>query len=324
MKTLVLMCVAALGLLVAMLAFGLVLGGPAVPAPMASVNDPFNEVDFSDVPLPEQVLARDGTPLVYRRYLPRKGGPLRGHVVLVHGSSAWGRSLHPMAKALAAAGQAVYVPDVRGHGGSGPRGLTQHLGQLEEDLQDLVAVWQLSQPATLVGFSAGGGLALRVAGGPQAGLFAGYLLLAPFIGHDAPTYRPHAGGWVSVGVPRVLALSALNAVGVTVFNHLPVTRFALDEEARRWLTPTYNHTLALNFRPQLNWAANLRAVTQPLQVLVGAQDEVFVPERFDEVFASHGHPGVVKLLPGVGHIGLTLDESALADVVAAVAALQAR
>ncbi|MBA4255343.1 MAG: alpha/beta hydrolase [Polaromonas sp.] len=320
MKTLVLTCLAVLGLLLAMLAFGLALGGPVPPQPLGSVNDAFDEVDFSNVPAPQQVLARDGTPLIYRAYRPARGKSACP-VVLVHGSSAWGRSLHPMAQALAEAGHAVYVPDVRGHGGSGPRGQVGHIGQLEEDLEDLVAAWQLPPTATLVGFSAGGGLALRLAGSERAALFSGYVLLAPFVGHDAPTYRAGGGGWVNVGMPRVVALTALNAVGIRAFNHLPVTRFALDDEASRVLTPTYDYNLAMNFRPRTDWAANVRAVSQPLQVVVGADDEVFQADQFDGVFASHGHPGVVRVVPGVGHMGLTLEASALEEVVASVASL---
>ncbi len=320
MKTLVLICCTLLGLLLSMLVFGLVLGGPVSPPPLASVNEPFEAVSFADVPMPKQVLARDGTPLVYRNYLPGKGK--RGcPVVLVHGSSAWGRSMHPMAKAMSAAGHEVFVPDVRGHGGSGPRGHADHLGQLEEDMEDLVSAWRLPQSATLVGFSAGGGLALRLAGSQWAPLFSNYVLLAPFVGHDAPTGRPQGGGWVNVGLPRELALSALNAVGIHLFNHLPVSRFALDEDASRSLTSYYDHNLAMNFQPARDWAANVRAVSRPLRVLVGEEDEVFVAERFDDVFANNGHPGIVKVVAGVGHVGLTLDAPALAEVVATVGAL---
>lgn len=82
---------------------------------------------------------------------------------------------------------------------------------LESDLAAFVQAAQPPQPSTLVGFSAGGGFALRVAGSQQQKLFHSYLLLSPFINPKAPNQRPDSGGWVSVGVPRIVALSVLNA-----------------------------------------------------------------------------------------------------------------
>lgn len=66
-----------------------------------------------------------------------------------------------------------------------------YFGQLEDDLEDLVAVVRKTspyQPLTLLGHSAGSGFALRIASSPIQNLFARTVLLAPFLGHDAPTY----------------------------------------------------------------------------------------------------------------------------------------
>jgi alpha-beta hydrolase superfamily lysophospholipase len=66
-----------------------------------------------------------------------------------------------------------------------------YFGQLEDDLEDLVAVVRKTspyQPLTLLGHSAGGGFALRIASSPIQNLFARTVLLAPYLGHDALTY----------------------------------------------------------------------------------------------------------------------------------------
>ncbi|MGZ5136548.1 MAG: alpha/beta hydrolase, partial [Burkholderiales bacterium] len=143
-------------------------------------------------------------------------------------------------------------------------------------------------------------------------------LLSPFISQDAPTYRPNAGGWVSVGVPRWFAIGVLDAFGMRLFNDLPVIRFALDERDKAALTPQYSFSLAQNFRPERDYRANIRAVKQPLSVVAGADDEVFHADKFAMVFKAEGKDIAVTLVPGIGHINLTLDPRAVQAAVSAV------
>ncbi len=312
--------------LVTALAAAIVFGGPSEPVPMASINDPFKSVDLADLPALRRFPARDASPLAFRTYLPTQATPgtPRGSVVLVHGSSADSRSLHVLARALAGAGYTAYALDMRGHGASGSKGLIDHVGQLEDDIEDFMRALQPLRPVTLVGFSSGGGFALRVAASERQRLFEHYLLLSPFIGQDAPSYRPDSGGWVSVGVPRIVALSLLNAAGVHAFDDLPVTRFALNDVAKAMLTPQYSFALAQNFRPLPDWGASIRAAAQPMALVAGRDDEAFHAERFEAIFADAGRPVPVTLLPGVGHIGLTLDPVAVAAVVSALDRLNAQ
>ena len=163
-------------------------------------------------------------------------------------------------------------------------------------------------------------------GSPRASgraLFAHYLLLSPFISQDAPTTRPDSGGWVSIGLPRIVAVSMLDAVGVQAFNHLPVARFALNDAAKAFLTPEYSYALALNFRPPRDYRASIRGATRPMALLAGSDDEAFFTDRFAPLFAAEGKPLPVTLLPGIGHIALTLDPVAVQAAVAAVNRLNA-
>ena len=302
-------------LLLALLAAAIAFGGPDDPPPMSSINDPFARVDYRTLPPLQQLPARDGTGLAYRIYAP--AGAARGSVLLLHGSSADSRSMHGLARALADAGLAAVALDVRGHGATGTKGVIDHVGQLDEDLEDVVRALRLPRPLTLAGFSAGGGFALRFAAGEHQALFDRYLLLAPFIGQDAPTYRPDSGGWVRVGVPRIVAIGLLNSLGVHAFDALPVARFALNEQARAMLTPQYSYALAMNYRPPPDWRATIRAAGQPMQLLAGADDEVFHAGRFAALFAAEGKAVPVTLLPGIGHITLALEPRALQAIVAA-------
>ena len=304
-------------ILVAALAAALTFGGPAQPAPMASIGTPFKGVDFSGMPAPNRFTARDGHALSYREYSP-VGEAARGSVILVHGSSARSESMHPMARGLARAGYTVYALDVRGHSTPDPKGQIGYVGQLEDDLEDFLKSVQPTAPRTLIGFSAGGGFALRFASDPRKALFDRYLLLSPFLHQNAPTDRPGTGGWVSIGLPRIVALALLDRAGITRFHTLPVTAFALDDNARTFLTPQYAFNLALNFRPRNDWRADIAAATQPMEVLAGRDDEVFFADRFEDAFADAGRPVVVTLVPGVGHIDMSLKPAAIDAVVLAL------
>lgn len=310
----------AIALPVAALALALVFGGPSRPAPMAAINDPFKAVDFSGLPPVSTFRADDGTPLAYRHYAAAT--PARGSVTLVHGSSASSHSMHPLAKSLVAAGYTVYALDIRGHGESGAKGHIDHIGQLESDVAAFVRAVRPPQPSTLAGFSAGGGFVLRFAASPHQSQFGSYLMLSPFISQDAPNQKPGSGGWVSVGIPRIVALSILNAVGVQALNGLVVSSFALNDHARALLTPEYDFNLAMNFRPRSDYEADLRNVQRPSAIVAGSVDEAFHSDQLEAMVRGAGKAWPVVLVPGLGHIPLTLEAAGLQAIVQQVGKLQ--
>jgi len=309
--------------LTVLVAAAITFGGPRPIATMASVSDPFRQVDFSGVPPVQRYTAADGASLAYRRYAPAAGAE-RGSVVLVHGSSGSSNSMHPMARAFAGAGYVAYALDIRGHGDSGRKGQIAYVGQLEDDMAAFVKAVAPKQPSSLVGFSSGGGFTLRVAGGPRQDLFQSYLLLSPYLAHDAPTARSDSGGWVSVGIPRFVGISLLNRVGVHGFNDLPVIAFAVNEKSRAVLTPEYSYALMVNFAPHRDYVADIKGARHPCALIAGDADEIFRAEQFEPVVRAQGKDWPVTLLPGVGHIPLSLDGAALGKAVEAVGKLQAK
>ena len=313
-----------LGLVVAIFGIAIIFGGPRTPHPMGSIVDPFSSVDFSDLPPPASLTARDGTKLAYRSYAPAASAPGEGCVVLIHGSSATSSSMYPMAKELSAAGFTTYALDIRGHGGSGRKGQIAYIGQLEDDLTDFIQAVSPPLPATLAGFSSGGGFAVRVAGSSRQDLFQSYLLLAPFLSHDAPTLRPDSGGWTSVGLPRIIALAVLNGFGVRTFNSLPVLRFGVSENAKAILTPEYSYSLTMNFSPHRDYLADLRSMHRPFRVLIGAQDEVYYPDRFTDILKQAGKDIPVTVIPGVDHIHLILSPTAFEQSIEALKTLRSQ
>ncbi len=303
------------------LALALALGGPTPLPTKHSVADPFVGVDFRGMPALSRFTARDGAALAYRAYPPAEGQPARGSVMLVHGSSANSRSVDPLARSFAEAGFAVYAFDIRGHGESGRRGHIGYIGQLEDDLEDFMrSVPPGPGPKTLVGFSSGGGFALRVAGGSRQGLFDNYLFMSPYVHYKAATARSgDAAGWASVGMPRMVALVMLNAAGVTALNDLEVVDFAVNPNPQAQLTSSYSYALAANFQPRDDYRAGLRAITRPAAVIAGRDDEIFHADKFRQVFDEAGRTDIpVTLVPATGHIALTLSPAGRAAAVAAV------
>ena len=156
---------------------------------------------------------------------------------------------------------------------------------------------------------------LRIAASGMQSAFDHYLLLSPFLGPDAPNYRPGSGGWVSVGVPRIVVLMALNKAGIRYWNYLPVTRFALSEQARKLLTPEYDFNLNTNFAASQDYRQDLLNAKGKVAILAGDADELLKSQELQGIVQRAGKDWPVNLLPGIGHMGLTLDKAALKSVV---------
>ena len=302
---------------------GLVWGGPKPLPPLRSIGDPFNGLRFDDLPALRYFTARDGTPLAYRYYEPAGQGKGLGSVMLVHGSSANSNSVHPLAQSFVTAGYTVYAFDIRGHGQSGARGQVQYIGQLDDDLEDFVQATQPAKPRTLLGFSSGGGFALRVASSPRGAQFDNFLLMAPYIHYKAITNRSgDAAGWASVGLPRFVSLALLNRFGVAYFNDLAVLNFAVTDNPKADLVRQYSYALAVSFQPLDDYRAGLRSIARPTEVIAGADDELFFADQYRPLLDAAGRKDIpVTIVPATGHINLTLSTAGRAAAVAAVARL---
>jgi alpha-beta hydrolase superfamily lysophospholipase len=277
-------------------------------------------IDRSTMPPLSRFAARDGTELAYRHYPAR--GPSNGKIaILVHGSSGSSSAVHALADALAARGIETYAPDIRGHGGSGSRGDIGFIGQLENDMADLVALVRKaspSEPLILLGHSAGGGFALRVAGSPIQHLFARTVLLAPYLGYDAPTNRPNSGGWAQADIPRFLALATLGKLGIACCEGLPTLAFAVPANSERILNPTYSYRLMRNFATH-GYQRDLAAAHHPLTLIAGAGDELMRADKYADAVHAAKPEAEVKLIDGVDHMGIVCSPQGVAAVADDVA-----
>lgn len=291
------------------------------PAPLAFISDTVRAADREGIPALSYFQARDGSQLGYRHYAPSV--PAAGRAtILIHGSSGSSLAMHPLAKALAARGVESFVPDIRGHGVSGTRGDIGYLGQLEDDLADLVRHLRITTPdlpLTLVGHSSGGAFALRVAGSAVQTLFARSVLLSPFLGPTAVSSRPNAGGWASPDLPRIIALSILRSFGIVCCDQLPVIGFAVPANSTRILTAEYSFRLLANFGAHRDYREDLRAAKGPLTLIAGANDELMFAGKYAEAVAGTAAKIDVKILDNANHMDVVSTALVLPAVVEDIA-----
>jgi pimeloyl-ACP methyl ester carboxylesterase len=289
------------------------------PPELTSISDARKSIDFSSLPVVERFQARDGTDLAYRHYAAT--APAAGRIaVVVHGSSGSSRgAIHALSAALAERGVQTFSVDIRGHGSSGTRGDIRYVGQLEDDLADLVGEIRKNNPAaplTLIGHSSGGGFALRVAGSPIQHLFARTVLLAPYLGYDAPSSRADDGHWASPDIPRFLALSLFQQLGLSWAESLPTIAFAVPPASVRLQTASYSYRLMLNFGPGRDFRQNLAAATRPVSIFAGSADEIMLSGKYQEAV---GNRAAVRIIDGVNHMGIVANPVALSIIADDVA-----
>ncbi|MDB5653138.1 MAG: alpha/beta hydrolase, partial [Tardiphaga sp.] len=205
---------------------------------------------------------------------------------------------------------------IRGHGASGLRGDIGYLGQLEDDMADLVGLVRTtvpSAPLTLVGHSSGGAFALRVAASTIQDLFARTVLLSPYLGTKAPSSRENAGGWASPDVPRIIALSLLHTAGLACCEQLPVIAFAVPPNTTRILTSEYSFRLLSNFGAHRDYRVDLDAARGPLTLFAGANDELMFAEKYQQAFAGAAKVDV-KILDNTNHMDVVSTASAVSVI----------
>jgi hypothetical protein len=268
------------------------------------------------VPAIDRYPARDGEQLAFQFY----DSTAEVILVFVHGSSYHGAAYHTLARELSDAGVAkVYLPNMRGHHLSGQRrGDVDYIGQLEDDLADLVAYIRgrgQRGPLVLGGHSSGGGLAIRVAGGKYGDIAAAYLLLSPVIPLAPTTRGRDAGGWAHLHRSRLFGLLMLNAVGITGLNSLPIIQFNKPEAFRDGTeTLSYSYRLNVSFHPRYDYAADIKALGDRFLLLVGDDDQANDPVAYEDIFPQTGSESRVIRLPGVEHLGIFSAPSALSAV----------
>jgi pimeloyl-ACP methyl ester carboxylesterase len=267
------------------------------------------QLDLTDLPALSRYTARDGTRLAYRAY-PGEGEQV---AVLVHGTGTESSVMNAAAKALQAAGATVYAPDLRGHGSSGRRGDIDYIGQLDDDLADLIATVRpehAKATMTLIGFSGGGAFTIRFAGGSYGNLFDRYIVIDPAIVYPSPLARPNAGGWATPYLPRIVGLIVLNKIGIHWFDGLDAIVFAIPPGSQN-LTGVYSFRLAMNLGSSEYFGA-LQRTRKPMALIAGGDDDQFYADRYAPLLQPAKPDLTVELVPGLDHVDMLMKPPALA------------
>jgi pimeloyl-ACP methyl ester carboxylesterase len=174
-------------------------------------------------------------------------------------------------------------------------------------------------PLTLIGHSAGAGFSLRVAATPiMQDMFVRTVLLAPYLGYDAPTNKPHAGGWANVDLPRFFALATLRKIGIDCCSQLPVLALAVPASSAKYLVATYSDRLTRNFATR-GYRLDLPAATRPVTIFGGAEDEMMISDKYAETVQAVKPSVDVKIIDGINHMGIVTNPKAISVIADDVA-----
>ena len=272
--------------------------------------------DLSKLAKLQSLDVNGSSPISFRFY--ENQGNSKRLIVLIHGSGWHSMQYAGMANYLIENDLGhVITPDLRGHGVEPERrGDIDYIGQLEDDIALLIADMRSKQDISqviIVGHSSGGGLVIRLAGGKHGNIADGWVLLAPFIRHDAPTARPDAGGWAYPLLPRIIGLSMLNTIGITWFNNITAIQFNMPEFVRKGelghtATLAYSFRLNTSYAPRREYAGDLARMTKPMLLLAGNKDEAFRFDAYESTLSPHVANGEYHILDGLGHIDLVSDQ----------------
>ena len=281
------------------------------PRPAPAEKDVFGFASLdtaadTDLPPLLRYPARDGEQLAWRFYDSTAARIL----IFIHGSSYHGRSYHALASAVSAAGAAkVVLPNLRGHFQSGRhRGDVEYIGQLEDDIADLIAELRRKGhhgPVILGGHSSGGGFVIRFAGGPHAPLVSRFLLSSPVIPTSTTLRDGSVGGWAQPHMRRLIALIILNQFGIRGFNALPVIDF--NKPVRFWdgtETLSYSYRLNASYHPRNRYVSDLRRLADKAKVFIGEHDEAVNAQRLRELFVRESPASQFQIVPDTNHFGI--------------------
>ena len=261
----------------------------------------------------QQVKARDGAPLMYRVY---PGSPDR-IAVLVHGSTGTGLDMHKVAQALQGAGATAYTISLRGHGGSGTTvGDVSYVGQLDDDLADFLKALGLDKPGqkrTLVGYSAGGGFALRTASGRMRKAFDNYIVISPYVISYIDIRRRHLGPWANAATLRIASLLLLENLGLDWFQDLPAARYAVDPHPDARHTPGYSYRMLRSLHMGLDRQHDLESIAAPTVILASDADELSNIRRL----GTTGNPRIeLRHVDKLDHDQMVVSPLATAEIAA--------
>lgn len=126
-----------------------------------------------------------------------------------------------------------------------------------------------------------------------------------------------SNGWAGVALPRLLALSLLDRIGLSWFQGLPVVAFATAAKADDNRTPVYSLRLQASLQLGRDWRVTMASIAAPTRIVIGARDELFKADQFQPLLQEINQRIGVTVAPDEGHLGMLADPPAMAAITAA-------
>ena len=232
-------------------------------------------------------------------------------IILIHGVASNAYLYNKTAGLLQLATQAEgYAIDLREHGQSeGNNGDVEYINQYTDDLRDIISTIRKEKPngnVIIAGHSMGGGMALPYAIEKQYPQPDGFLLFAPFTGHNTPaighreiTENENTKAFLKIHIERIIGLKMLNETGNHEQDHLHVLSFNLPGTIPK---RKYSYRANMSMAPD-DYAAGLQAVNKPMVILVRSKDEVFSAVALQKAIMENSN-GEVYIVEGATHNGI--------------------
>ena len=281
------------------------------------------------VATPDMVAVRDGRKMACHRSSPEH--PV-ARLFFLHGSTYNARRYAAIAKTAMQAGIEVILLDRRGHGMSeGERGDVDYIGQLEDDLADIIQHYgTISHLPTIVGGHSGGSMiVLRYLNKYGESAVDGLIIVAPAISrsHEAFRFdRPDSARDYRMRYFR--DKRSTNPPPESALRHIPVMNGKLFWAA--WCLPFLRHRTVLRFPASekmaqmegrvLNYSYNMvssqdpknyveafSALRIPTLLTIGENDEFLNGEFLPTLFNWHMHPDMDKeliVMPKANHLSI--------------------
>lgn len=255
--------------------------------------------------------------------LDRGSGP---PLVLVHGLPGCGHDWSPLVDALAERGHRVIAYDRAGYGRSDPRRAGAYT--VDENARDLLALLESEdlRDATVVGWSYGGGTAIRAAILDPARIARLVLIGSAGPWADAPEdpalfavlFSKPAMDWMGAVPPVARALQA--AISAQAFAPEPVPPWWAAQLAANLGSPHTAHA----YRQEgalFAWSEDLdpSPIDRPILVIHGAEDRL-VPLQVGHGLHRSAREGRLAVVEGAGHMLPVTRPALLADQIAAFVA----
>lgn len=264
-----------------------------------------------ELPQIQYLHLKDDTNLAFRHYKAKSDI----HLILIHGAGCFADQFQFLAEKISSSNVAqVYTVDMRGHGLSeGASGhAVEYPNQLTDDIESFVSFVhsQINGGKIILGgHSAGGGLILNISRTSVHDLLSGYVLMAPYLGLNSPTVRPHFGGWVHVRKCLLRALVAVNFLGIKRYNNSSVIDFDVHaqlDDSRYVKSWSFNTMVAFGVD---SWGKETFSIGRDKSVILiaGERDECFFPLLYENAVNAIAPQTKKILLDECGHWDLLVD-----------------